>query len=100
MKAKTIIENKIPVFIKHLDNLNRTLKVINKVVYSSGYEETLYNNIKDKLISWELNINLIVDWTRYQRAYSKCKEVGIQQYLEKILEQTERPNDLIEKFKK
>ena len=56
IELKTIIENKIPVFIKHIDNLNRFLKVINKVVYSSGIKETLFNNINDKLRSWELNI--------------------------------------------
>ncbi|MFA5728351.1 MAG: DUF3320 domain-containing protein, partial [Candidatus Neomarinimicrobiota bacterium] len=52
------------------------------------------------LSKWLNNISLIVDWKRFQVEYDRCKNVGLQNYLDKMLGSEMDQYELIQKFKK
>lgn len=97
---KNSIEIAILQLKEKINELNYTLMMIDKIIFPSGIDNILLKDLYEILHRWKNNIHLIVDWTRYQRAYDNCKKVGLQNYLEKILFLEIEPTELIQKFKK
>ncbi|MEK0337237.1 MAG: AAA domain-containing protein, partial [Nitrosopumilus sp.] len=86
--------------IKELNVLTKDLQVNSSIILKNGIEKTDFNRIDELLTNWTSNIKLIVDWTRYQRAYADCKQGGLDPYLNIIYSGDDILFDIIKKFKK
>ncbi|MEK0369194.1 MAG: DUF3320 domain-containing protein, partial [Nitrosopumilus sp.] len=100
LKDKSSLEESIPTLIKSLKNVVKSLDVNKEVLFVDGIENTDLKNIVELLSKWKESIHLIVDWTRYQRAFVECMEAGLEPFLEKIYSDESNIEDLIPKFKK
>lgn len=100
LKDKSLLEESIPTLIKSLKNLVKSLDVNKEVLFVDGIENTDLKNIGELLSKWKESIHLIVDWTRYQRAFVECKKAGLEPFLEKVYSDESNTEDLILKFKK
>jgi superfamily I DNA and/or RNA helicase/very-short-patch-repair endonuclease len=99
LQNKTLLEESIPNLITSLGNVLEGLVVNKEILFANGIEKADLSNIDKLLTSWKENIHLLVDWTRYQRAFVDCKNAGLKNYLEKIYSDKTGIEDLIQKFK-
>ncbi|MBL7087154.1 MAG: DUF3320 domain-containing protein [Candidatus Cloacimonetes bacterium] len=101
IQLKESIEESIPELLEQSDKVQKNLKVNNSIIFPNGIEETALIDIYEILSIWKANINKLVDWTRYQRAFNECKNAGLEPFLDKLLTEDETEiDDLIKKFKK
>ena len=101
IQLKNSIEESIPDFLEKLGKVQKSLKVNDSIIFSKGIEETNLIDIDEILTKWKANINKLVDWTRYQRAYQECKNAGLETFLDKLFTEDKKGIDsLIIKFKK
>ncbi|MBC8174762.1 MAG: DUF3320 domain-containing protein [Candidatus Marinimicrobia bacterium] len=99
-KNKSSLEDNIPILIKSLENVVKSLDVNNEILFVDGIENTDLKDIGELLAKWKENIHLIVDWTRYQRAFVECNKAGLGQFLENIYSEKTSFKDIILRFKK
>lgn len=100
LSRKSQIQDLVLTMIKELNVLTKNLKVNTSIILKNGIEKTDFNRIDELLANWTSNIKLIVDWTRYQRAYADCKRGGLEPYLNIIYSGEDILFDIIKKFKK
>jgi len=101
IQLKDSIEEKIPELLKNIGKAQKNLIVNDSIIFPEGIEETNLIDINELLTKWKLNINKLVDWTRYQRAYNECKNAGLEPFLDMLFTEDEKDIDsLIIKFKK
>ncbi len=100
LQNKTILEESISNLMTSLENVLERLAVNKKILFVNGIEKTELSYIGRLSASWKANIHLLVDWTRYQKAFDDCKRAGLENYLEIIYSDKNGIENLIIKFKK
>ena len=101
IQLKDSIEESIPELLKEINKVQNNLKVKDSIVFPNGIKEIALIDIDEILSKWKSNINKLVDWSRYQRAFNECKNAGLEPFLDKLLTEDETGIDgLIKKFKK
>ncbi|RMZ49830.1 DUF4011 domain-containing protein [Candidatus Marinimicrobia bacterium PRS2] len=98
------INNELKTLINSVINdktkIEDSLKVDTEMVYLSTFEETTFNDISGILESWHNNVDKLVDWVRYRKAYEKCDAVGLGSYIDDELNLGENTNSIVLKYKK
>jgi len=101
IQLKDSIEESTPELLIQLNKIQKNLKVKDSIIFHQGIEETALIEINEKLSQWKANLNKLVDWTRYQRAFNECKGAGLEPFLNKLFTEDDTGIDgLIIKFKK
>jgi very-short-patch-repair endonuclease len=101
IQLKDTIEESIPELLKEINKIQKRLKVNDSIIFPNGIDETALITIFELFSKWKLYIRKLVDWTRYQRAFDKCKSVGLELFVDKLLNEDETGVDgLVIKFKK
>ncbi len=100
IENKTSIGVMIPDFIEKVKKVFNDLAVDTNILFSDGIEKTNLSEIGELLNNWKNNIQLIIDWTRYQRSFVNCKKAGLEPFLDKMFSDDTGIEELIQKFKK
>jgi very-short-patch-repair endonuclease len=100
LQTKSSLEDSIQIFVRSLEAIENNLKVNNRILFKDGISNTDLKNIGELLNKWKDNTHLIVDWTRYQRAYGECNKVGLGEYLEYIYLNDSGLEEILKIFKK
>ena len=97
-ELKMNIEDNTSSLLKQMENIIDVLRVVRETVFPQGIEKISMEDLANKLDVWTENLQSIVDWTRYLKALSFCRESGLEIFIEYIFSQNEQLEDLDEKF--
>ena len=61
--------------------LEESLQIDKDIIYNENFENTELNKLDNQLAMWHDNIEKLVDWVRYRKAYEKCDSVGLGNYI-------------------
>ena len=93
--------------LKILDSINsikkrvdKTLDVDDGLLFEDGFENEKILFLHKLIFNWNKNIDSLVEWTRYRKAYYKCDEVGLGKYIDELVRQDYKPELIVQQFKK
>lgn len=100
IELKNNIESKISILLIQMESIKLALNVVDEIVFPQGIDKVSTENIANILNKWNDNLHSIVDWTRYLKAFTHCREAGLEIFFAKILSQNVELEQLRQKFKR
>ncbi len=98
LTAVAAMEGEVLLVRDAFGDVKNSLSVNRTTVFPNGFNETPVDELLATTNRWESNTDMIVDWTRYQRAIERCTDLGLGDYVGKIEEH--ETEEVVNKFKK
>ena len=83
-----------------LKQLDKQLQTNDKILFTEGFDNESLINISNKVQIWIKSIDELVDWARFRKAYKKCADVGLENYVDDLIVKEFDPEKLVNQFKK